>query len=135
MLNLNNLIIAAGIIQLTILIASSLVPKVTNWKKNLSSSDPFFRSLVWSYGFFIFLIVLSFGLFSTFKPELLINGNETGKYICGFISVFWLSRLIIQLFIFKTPDFLKTGLMKVGFNILTLAFMYLAITYGLAVFV
>jgi hypothetical protein len=25
--------------------------------------------------------------------------------------------------------------MKVGFNILTLAFMYLAITYGLAVFV
>ena len=71
MLNLNNLIIAAGIIQLTILIASSLVPKVTNWKKNLSSSDPFFRSLVWSYGFFIFLIVLivffQFGLFKKVK--------------------------------------------------------------------
>jgi hypothetical protein len=135
MLNLNNLIIIAGLIQLTILIAASLVPRVTDWKKNLGSSDPFFKSLVWTYGFFIFLTVLSFALFSIFRTELLTDGNRTGKYLCGFISIFWLARLFIQFFIFKTPDFLKTGPMKFGYNTLTLAFLYLTITYGLAVFV
>ena len=135
MLNLNNLIIAAGLIQLLILIAASQVPKVTNWKKNLSSSDPFFKSLVWTYGFFICLTVLSIALFSIFKSELLTNGNQAGKYICGFISIFWFARLFIQFFIFKTPKFLKTGPMKFGYNTLTLAFLHLTITYGLAVFV
>jgi len=135
MLNLNNLIITAGLIQLLILITASLVPKVTDWKKNLGNSGPFFKSLVWTYGFFIFLTVSSFALFSIFRTELLTDGNIAGKYICGFISIFWFARLFIQFFIFKTPAFLKTGPMKVGYNILTLAFMYLAITYGLAVFV
>ena len=44
-------------------------------------------------------------------------------------------QLFIQFFIFKTPEFLKTGTMKFGYNTLTLAFLYLTITYGLAVFV
>jgi hypothetical protein len=135
MFTLNNLIITAGLIQLLILIAASFVPKVTDWKKNLGGSDPFFKSLVWTYGFFIFLIVCSIALFSIFKTELLTDGNQTGKYLCGFISVFWFARLFIQFFIFKTPEFLTTGPMKFGYNTLTLAFMYLTITYGLAVFV
>ncbi|NIP39428.1 MAG: hypothetical protein GWO07_09205 [Candidatus Dadabacteria bacterium] len=85
--------------------------------------------------FFIFLIVTSIALFSIFKTELLTDGNTTGKYLCGFISVFWFARLFIQFFIFKTPEFLKTGAMKAGYNLLTFALMYLSITYGLAVFI
>ncbi len=135
MFTLNNLIITAGLIQLLILVAASLVPRITDWKRNLEGSDPFFKSLVWTYGFFISLIVLSIGLFSIFKTELLIDGNLTGKYLCAFVSIFWFARLFIQFFIFKTPEFVKTGVMKAGYNLLTLAFMYLTITYGLAVFI
>ncbi|HSG30461.1 MAG TPA: hypothetical protein VLB82_02840 [Thermodesulfobacteriota bacterium] len=134
MFTLNNLVLAAGLIQLLILVTASLVPKVTDWKRNLEGSDPFFKSLVWTYGFFIFLIVASIALFSLFETDLLTDGNATGKYVCGFISVFWGARLFIQFFIFKTPEFLKTGAMKFGYNALTLAFMYLTITYGLVAF-
>lgn len=135
MINLHNRITMAGMIQLLILVTAAFAPKVVDWEKNLSSSDPFFKSLVWTYGFFICLTVLSIALFSIFKSELLTNGNQAGKYICGFISIFWFARLFIQFFIFKTPEFLKTGPMKFGYNTLTLAFLYLTITYGLAVFV
>lgn len=135
MINLHNRITMAGMIQLLILVTAAFAPKVVDWEKNLSSSDPFFKSLVWTYGFFICLTVLSIALFSIFKSELLTNGNQAGKYICSFISIFWFARLFIQFFIFKTPEFLKTGPMKFGYNTLTLAFLYLTITYGLAVFV
>ena len=55
MFNLNNLIITAGLIQLTILIASSLVPKVTNWKKNLAAVILFLGALFGVMGFSFFL--------------------------------------------------------------------------------
>ncbi|NIP39429.1 MAG: hypothetical protein GWO07_09210 [Candidatus Dadabacteria bacterium] len=48
MFTMNNLIFTAGLIQLLILITASLVPKVTDWKRNLEGSDPFFKSLVWT---------------------------------------------------------------------------------------
>lgn len=135
MINLHNLITMAGMIQLLILVTAAFAPKVVDWEKNLSSSDRFFKQLVWTYGFFIFLIVSCFAFISIFKTDLMTNRNEAGTYICGFISIFWFARLFIQFFIFKTPEFLKTGPIKFGYNTLTLAFMYLTITYGLAVFV
>lgn len=135
MFTLNNLILFAGIVQLLILVTASLVPSVTHWNRNLKGSDPFFNSLVWTYGFFIFLIVTSIALFSLFKTELLTDGSTMARYVCGFISVFWGARLFIQFFIFKTPEFLRTSAMKAGYNLLTLAFAYLTITYGLVAFI
>jgi len=132
---LNNLILFAGIVQLLILVPASLVPRVTQSNRNLNGSDPFFKSFVWTYGFFIFLNVTSIALFSLFKTELLTDDSTMARYVCGFISVFWGARLFIQFFIFKTSEFLRTGAMKAGYNLLTLAFAYLTITYGMAVFI
>jgi hypothetical protein len=50
----------AGFLQLSILIASALVPRVLDWRRNLAGLNAFLRKLFWVYGIFIVLVIIGF---------------------------------------------------------------------------
>src|SRR4051812_13862823 len=103
-----SLLMIAGVCQFGILVASALVPKVLRWGTELRQLSPLCRHLVWTHGAFIVLVIVGFGVLSVALPGELARGTALGRGVCGFIGVFWLVRLGIQLFLFDARGLLTT---------------------------
>jgi len=122
----------AALIQFTVLIASALVPRVLDWRRNLAALHPFLRSLFWVYGAFIVMVIVSFGILTLFDAHPMAAGEPVARGLAAFIAVFWFARLAVQLFVFDCRAFLTNGLLKAGYHALTLAFLYLGVVYACA---
>ena len=122
----------AGVLQFAILGASALVPQVLDWRANLARLHPFLRQLFWVYGTFIVLVIVAFGTLTLLHSHTLAAGDALARSVSAFISIFWLSRLAVQWFVFDCREFLTTWFLKAGYHCLTLAFVYLAAVYGWA---
>ena len=133
-MNLEFLILLGGLLHFGILIASSLVPKVLDWRASLEKLDGLSRQLVWVHGVFIVLVIVGFGLLSVLFANDLVNGTPLARAVCLFIALFWAARLVVQLFVFDATSYLKTTILKVGYHGLTVVFMYHAVVYSLAAF-
>jgi hypothetical protein len=133
-MNLELLIFVGGILHFGILLASALVPKVLDWKESLGKLDGLFRQLVWVHGVFIVLVIVGFGLLSTFFASDLATGTPLARGVCFFISFFWAARLIVQFFVFDAKPYLKNAFLKVGYHGLTVVFIYHAVVFSVAAF-
>lgn len=122
----------AGALHFAVLIASALVPRALDWKRNLSLLHPFLRKLFWVYGVFIVLTIISFGLLAVFFPSRLASDDSLGRAIAGVIAIFWLARLSVQFFVFDPEPFLTNWFYKVGYHTLTLVFILFVIVFGSA---
>jgi hypothetical protein len=120
----------AGLLHFTILIASALVPRVLDWRANLATLHPFLRRLFWVYGVFIVLTIIGFGTLTLLDSAAMATHEPVARSLAAFIAIFWLARLIVQLFVFDCRDFLTTPLLKIGYHGLTLLFIYLSFIYG-----
>lgn len=125
----------AGLIQFAILSASALTPRVLDWRTNLAPLDPFIRRLFWTYGAFIVLVIVSFGTLTLLDARAMAAGEPVARSLAAFIGIFWLARLLVQLFVFDCRAFLTTRLLKAGYHCLTLAFVSLTLIYGWAALV
>ena len=123
------LILIGGVLHFSVLIASVQVPRILKWREELAKLDPFLRRMFWVYGIFIVLVILGFGTISVSQAEALTSGSALGRWICGFIGVFWGLRLIIQFTVFGRPTFLTSLLHRTGYHLLTLLFLYLTSIY------
>ncbi|HVT82781.1 MAG TPA: hypothetical protein VHM90_19240 [Phycisphaerae bacterium] len=123
------LIAIGGLCHFGILVASALVPKVLDWRTQLRLLQPLCRHVVWTHGAFIVLVIVGFGSLSLGLASDLAAGTALARGICAFIGLFWLSRLVIQLFIFDARPFLTTRFLTLGYHGLTVVFIYLSCTY------
>ena len=123
----------AGCVHFGILIASGLTPVGLKWRENLASLHPFLRRLFWVYGAFIALVIASFGVLTLLYADAMARGEGAARGLCGFIAVFWLVRLGVQLFVFDARPFLTNWFYRVGYQALTLAFIGHVAVYGTAV--
>jgi hypothetical protein len=121
-----------GALHFVILIASALTPRVLDWRTNLAPLHPFLRRLFWVYGFFIVLVIVSFGTITLLHAEVLASGTPLARSLCAVIAVFWLARLAVQFFVFDARPFLTNALLRLGYHSLTLAFIALVLIYGWA---
>ena len=128
--NTQQLLFVGGVLHFVLLIASAIVPFVFDWKGNLRGLNSFLRSLMWVYGAFIVLTVLGFGAISVFHAEALSANEPLARSVCLFIALFWLMRLTVQFFVFDISAIVKNRLLKAGYHLLTLVFMYLVLAYG-----
>jgi hypothetical protein len=126
---LPSLIVAGGICHFGILIASALVPKVLDWRTQLRLLSPLCRHVVWTHGAFIVLVIIGFGALSVACASDLAAGTMLARGVCAFIGIFWMSRLVIQLFVFNAKPFLTTWFLTIGYHGLTLVFIFLAGVY------
>ena len=58
---LSTLIFAAGIGQLSVLIASALVPSRLNWKEELGQLPRLLQQMYWVYAGYVVLAIIAFG--------------------------------------------------------------------------
>lgn len=129
---LPTLILLGGICHFGILIASALVPRVLDWRNELRGLSPLSRHLVWTHGVFIVMVIIAFGAISVLNPTAMTRGDRLARSVCAFIALFWLARLVIQLFLFDPKPFLTNVGLKLGYHALTGVFTYLAAVYGWA---
>lgn len=121
-----------GCLHFAILSASVLIPKALDWRTNLGSLHPFLRKLFWVYGTFIIIVIIAFGALTLRFAGELAAGAPLARGVCLFICAFWLARLVVQIFVFDARSFLTNWFYKLGYNALTIAFIYFVVVYGAA---
>jgi hypothetical protein len=130
-MNLPLLIFIAGLLHFGILLASALVPVVLDWKGDLAKLPPLSRQLIWVHGAFIVLIIVGFGMLAVALPGELASGTLLARAICLLIAVFWGARLVVQFFVFDAKPYLRHWFLALGYNGLTLVFLFHAIVFGI----
>src|SRR3972149_164882 len=121
-----------GVLHLSLLVAGWLVPRTLDLKASLAHAGTLLRQMVWVHGVFIVFVVLGFSVVSMFQPGELMGGSALGRSVCGFIALFWFSRLLVQLFLFDARPHLTNPLLKWGYHGLTGVFCYLSVVYAAA---
>ena len=90
------LIVLAGIGQLLLSVASLAIPRVLNWRQELTAVSPLTRSLFWTYAAYTLGIHVCFAAISILAPRELARGGILAAAITGFIAVYWGVRLLLQ---------------------------------------
>lgn len=132
MITLTTLLVLGGVCHFGILMASALVPRVLDWRGELARLSGLLRHLIWVHGVFVVLTIIGFGAISLVAASELAAGTRLARSVCAFISIFWLARLGVQLFLFDAKPYLTSPLLKIGYHGLTVVFTYLAAVYGYA---
>src|SRR6185436_4146532 len=128
---LPTLITAAGVGQLSVLIASALVPFRMNWRTELQSLSRLHRQMYWVYGGYVVLSILAFALLSLFNARELAGGGALARGLCLYVAIFWGVRVVLQA-IFDVREHLTAWWLKAGYAVLTLLFASFTIIYGWA---
>ena len=122
----------AAALQVLILIASALTPRVLDWRTNLSALHPFLRKLFWVYGAFIVMVIIGFASLTSFHADAMAVREPVARSLCAFIAIFWGARLFVQFAIFDPRPFLTNWFYQLGYHTLTVIFAFLVFVYGKA---
>jgi hypothetical protein len=125
------LIRIAGAGQLSVLIASALVPFQLNWKRDLAALPTLHRQMYWTYGGYVVLGIVALGAISLACAEELAAGSRLGRAVCFYAATFWVIRLGLQT-VFDVKPHLSAWWLKVGYHALTVLFLFFSVVYGYA---
>jgi hypothetical protein len=128
---LPDLLVAAGIAQLFVLVASALVPFRMNWRVELQGLSRLNRQMHWTYGGYIVLSIVAFSLLTLFNARELAGGSPLARGVCLYVAVFWGIRLVLQ-GVFDVRGHLTTWWLKMGYAGLTVLFAGFTLLYGWA---
>jgi hypothetical protein len=128
---LASLLMAGGVTQLGVLIASALVPFRLNWHRELAPLARLHRQLYWVYGGYIVLSIVAFALITLLNARELAAGGGLARGFCGYVAVFWGVRLCLQP-VFDVKEHLTEWWLRLGYHALTLLFVFLAAVYAWA---
>ena len=129
-IDLQTAICLAGVAQLALVAGSLLIPGILKWKEELGKVNILIKQMFWTYAAYILVINLSFGLISVLAFKDLTNGSFLACMICGFISVYWISRILVQFFYFDRSSFPKGIWNKFAEVMLVVLFLLLSIVYS-----
>lgn len=130
--NLELLIFIGGLLHFSLLAAGAVVPFVLDFRGELAKVDKMLRQLVWVYAFYIVMMLVAFGIVSVTFAATLAGGAPLARFVCGYIAIFWIVRLVIQLFVFDAKPHMTHWFFKLGYHALTVIFVYHAVVYSLA---
>ncbi len=128
---LPNMLFAAGIGQLCVLVASALVPFRLNWRTELRSLSRLHRQMYWTYGGYVVLSIVAFAAISIVNAQELAGGSGLARGFCGYVAAFWGIRLMLQ-GLFDVKEHLTAWWLKLGYFGLTVLFACFTIIFGWA---
>lgn len=128
---LAKLIFAAGLGQLSILIASAIVPYRLNWQIDLQVLPRLHRQMYWTYGGYVVLSIVAFAIISILNAEELAGGGVLARSFCAYVAVFWAIRGGLQP-VFDVKGYLTAWWLTAGYVALSVMFAALTIIYGWA---
>lgn len=88
----------AGGLNLAIAAANLAIPSVLQYRAKLAHVPPIIRQVFTAHSGYIVLSLLAFGGLCLLFPHDLAAGSGLGAFLSGYMAVFWLARLAIQLF-------------------------------------
>ena len=130
-LTLARLIVVAGVGQLSVLIASALVPFQMRWRHELQPLSRLHRQMYWVYGGYVVLSIIAFALLSIVNAQELANGGSLARGFCAYVAVFWGVRLALQA-VFDVKAHLTAWWLKAGYAALTMLFAAFTSIYAWA---
>jgi hypothetical protein len=125
------LVLTAGVGQLVLIVASLAIPFVLRWREETAKLRPLTRQVFWTYSLYIWATNLSFGLVSL-RPDWLLDRSPLAACVTGFITAYWLGRIVIQFCYFDRGDAPPGLHVKLAEAALVALFFYLTAVYGLA---
>lgn len=90
------LLMAAGLGQLALAIGSLAIPRMLGWREDTAKLRPLTRQIFWTYAGYILSFHICFGLLSLLAPDWLLDRTPLATAVCGFITVYWGTRLVLQ---------------------------------------
>jgi hypothetical protein len=130
-ITLADVIRVAGAGQLSVLVASSLVPFKLNFKRDLAVLPTLHRQLYWTYGGYVVMGIVALGVISLTCAEELAGGSRLGRAVCVYGAAFWGVRLCLQA-VFDVKPHLSAWWLKAGYHTLTVLFVCFTTVYGYA---
>jgi hypothetical protein len=127
-LDLASAIFYTGIGQLSVLVASALVPVRLNWNTTLASLPQLVRQLFWVYGGYVVLSIVSLGTICLLNSQELASGSWLARSFCTYVAAFWGIRLSLQPVLAAKP-FLTTWWLRAGYHLLTILFATFALIH------
>ena len=126
----HSLLVAAGVGQLILVVASLAIPRVLRWPEDLARLRPLTRQVFWSYAGYIWATNLSFGLVSALAPHWLLDRTPLAGAVCGFIATYWGARVVIQFAYFDRANAPQGLRYTLGEAALVGLFVGLTLVYG-----
>lgn len=128
---LAQLLFAAGVAQLGVLVASAIVPFRLNWRTELRSLSRLHRQMYWVYGGYVVLSIIAFAFLSILNARELAARSGLARGVCGYIAVFWGVRVVLQ-GVFDVKEHLTAWWLKAGYLVLTVLFASFTLVYAWA---
>lgn len=132
MKTLTLLLYIGAAVQFSILTASALTPRALDWKTILAPLPELIRRMFWVYGAFIVLVIVGFGTLTALFASEIADGSPLGRALAAFIALFWAARLVVQWFVFDARPYLTRPLYRIGYQMLTGAFVALVAIFTAA---
>jgi len=130
-MTLTHVIFLAGVGQLSILIASALVPFQLNWRDELGGLSRLHRQMYWVYGGYVVMSIVAFAILSILNAPELAGGSGLARGFCLYVAVFWGIRLMLQ-GVLDVTDHLTAWWLRAGYALLTVMFATFTIIYSWA---
>lgn len=129
---LKPVVLLAGVGQIALVIGSLAIPRQLGWREKLALTSPLIRQMFWVYAAYILATNLAFGLVSAFAPDRLLDGSPLATGVCGFIGVYWFTRVVVQWAYFDLSELPRTPFNRLARWALEALFVALALVYGAA---
>ncbi len=130
---LPTLIMLAGAGQLSVLVASALVPIRLQWSTQLAALPRLHRQMYWMYGGYVVLSIIALGTISLVNAEELASGTLLARSVCAYLAVFWGVRLSLQL-VLDVKEHLTAWWLWAGEAVLPLLFLSFTTVFAVAAF-
>jgi hypothetical protein len=85
---------------------------------------------MWTYGGTIVLTIVSFAVLTFALHDEMLRGDRAALALAGFIAVFWVMRLVVDAFYFRSEDWPEGPQFKIGHLLLNSLFVSLVVGYG-----
>jgi hypothetical protein len=119
----------AALLQWLIAASNVFAARMFAYRENIARLTPFVREVFIVQNIYIMATVVMFGIVCVaFTPDL-AGGSALGRFLSGFLALFWGGRVVIQL-LFYDKD-VKRSRPFANFVFLT-AFIYLCVVFAVA---
>ena len=124
----SDVIRAAGAAQLSILVASALVPFRLNFRRDLAPLPALHRQLYWTYGGYVVMGIVALGIISLACADELASGSRLARAVCAYGALFWGIRVSLQA-VFDVKPHLTAWWLTAGYHALTVLFVFITGVY------
>jgi hypothetical protein len=130
-LTIQSFIQLGGALQFIIAVANFFLPTKLHYRENLAKVSPIIRQIFTVHAIYIVLVLIGFGLICLLFPMDLCGGSSLGKFLSGFLAVFWGLCVVLQFTYYDSTVKKNHPLGALFFGTI---FLYLAVTFTAATF-